>query len=120
MLLTLFALLAVPVEASADFCQSISGLRIVSQSGVFLGTISSPFDSDSVLNEFGDYGSQFSDKSIWNEFGKYGGEFSDESPFNEFANKPPLLIADGDVVGTLSVSKSHRNALNPYAVKSCQ
>ncbi len=39
------------------------------------------FSSDSVCNQFGEFGSEFRTESIWNQFGT-GSEFDSESPWN--------------------------------------
>lgn len=73
---------------------------------VYLGCLScNKFDSNSVHNEFGNYGSKFSSTSIFNQFSNYGGKFSDESPCNKFANNPPALVTtDGKFYGFLTVN----------------
>ncbi|QHT63890.1 hypothetical protein GXP70_12270 [Paenibacillus lycopersici] len=80
----------------------------------YLGKLTTnKFDSESVFNEFGDYGSSFSKTSIWNEFGTYGGEFSNQSPFNKFATKPPIIIQNKKVVAYLSVNTTLGNVISP-------
>lgn len=96
-----------PKEASADFCSSLEGLSLYSPEDFqFLGSFTSKFDSDSILNKFGDYGSKFSGESIFNRFGDYGSKFSSNSPWNKFASDPPQII-DGDLnlYGTLSINR---------------
>lgn len=77
---------------------------------VYLGCLScSEYDSDSVFNEYGDYGSRYSSESIFNNFGDYGSRFSQYSPCNPFANDPPVIVdEDGNFYGylTLSISKN--------------
>lgn len=83
----------------------------------FLGKLTSnTFDSDSVFNEFGDYGSEFSSKSIWNEFSDYGSEFSDKSAFNKFATKPPIIVLSGKTVGYLTINSTIKNAISPVGL----
>lgn len=105
-------------SSGTNGCSVLANTRIVAQDGKFLGTISSEFDSTSVLNEFGTYGSEFSTNSIYNEFGKYGGEFSTNSPFNEFG-QGAMLMRNGQIVGRLSLNKFLAGAVNPHLIKGC-
>jgi hypothetical protein len=67
--------------------------RVVASDGTYLGKVTSnQFDSESIINDFGNYGSKFSSTSINNEFGSYGGQFSSMSPFNRFTASPPRLV----------------------------
>lgn len=86
---------------------------------VYLGKlVTNEFDSESIYNEFGNYGSKFSTKSIWNEFSDYGSEFSLYSAFNEFASHPPLIVDDdGVIVGRLTTNDSIIGAINPNDLK---
>lgn len=115
-----FALAAVSGVVSAqDVCQAIFGAKIVADDGTFLGTIESAYDSDSVLNEYGQHGSQYGSDSIWNEYGQYGGKYATNSPFNEYSSRPPMIIKSGQIIGYLTVNRSKSGALNPYVLKSC-
>lgn len=68
--------------------------------------VTNKLDSESIWNEFSDYGSKFSKVSIWNTFSDYGSQFSKESAFNEFAINPPKIVdSDGDFVAYLTTSK---------------
>lgn len=67
-------------------------LVLLADDGTFLGeATSNAFATDSVCNEFGQYGSQFSSTSIFNQFGQYGSPFASLSAYNEFTTTPPLL-----------------------------
>ena len=68
---------------------------------VYLGKLNaSKFDSESIWNQFGEYGSYLRTESIWNEYGTYGSELSSYSPFNEYASNPPILVdANGNFYG---------------------
>ena len=103
-----------------SLCQTLQGAYIIANDGTMLGKISSSFDNESILNEFGSYGGEFSSNSIWNEFGSYGGEFSSLSPFNKFTSTPPLIVMDGKAVAYLSVTKRTVATVNPYFLKSCE
>lgn len=72
------------------------GQYLIAQDDTYLGTLDSGFASESIFNDFGDYGSQFSSTSIWNTFSEYGSAFSSLSAFSDLASKPPMLFdADG-------------------------
>lgn len=79
---------------------------------VYLGCLTcSPYDSDSIWNEYGSHGSQYSSESIWNEYGQYGGEYSSYSPFNPYTQTPPIIVdKSGNSYGYLTANqyKSHR------------
>jgi len=95
--------------------RSSSELLLIGADGRYLGKLTlNKFDPESIFNEFGDYGSKFSPTSIWNEFGDYGSKFSPKSAFNEFATDPPLIVADGKVIGRLSTNKLIPGAVSPY------
>lgn len=74
---------------------------------VYLGKInSSEYDSDSIWNEYGNYGNSYSSTSIWNEYGSYGSEYSQYSPFNEYAAYPPVIVdARGNFYGYFTVNE---------------
>ena len=60
---------------------------------VFLGCFScNQFASESVFNQFGQYGSRFSQTSVWNHFSSYGSRFSGDSACNQFASNPPIIL----------------------------
>lgn len=58
----------------------------------YLGCFASPYKSESIFNNFCQYGNEFSSKSIWNKFSKYGNEYNSYSPWNEYSSKPPVLV----------------------------
>jgi hypothetical protein len=76
---------------------------------VFLGSpTDGKFSTDSIFNEFGDYGSKFANDSIWNQFGEYGSKFSDHSPWNKFANAPPVVVdTEGNFYGYFTENRYH-------------
>lgn len=115
LLTIVIATLSITSTYANNLCQIVSGAKIISQeSKKYLGSITNKYDSDSIFNEFGNYGSEFSSDSIMNEFGRYGGEFSSESPFNEFTSTPPYIVKNGKIIGYLTVNKYINNALNPF------
>lgn len=107
-------------SSASGLCDRLQGMAIVAQDGTFLGRITNEYDSDSVLNEYGDYGSKYSDKSIWNEYGEYGGRYSEKSPFNKYASKPPVIFSDAQAVAYLSVEKRVEPTVHPFILKTCK
>ena len=82
----------------------------------FLGClVCNEFRSESVCNEFGQYGSEFG-STIWNEFSyTYGNEFSQSSPWNEFSlsNDVPVLVdKDGNFYGYFTINQFRHDAVN--------
>ncbi|MFD2330045.1 hypothetical protein ACFSR7_12405 [Cohnella sp. GCM10020058] len=83
----------------------------------YLGKLSSnTYDTESVFNEYGDYGSKYSQSSIWNEYGNYGGDYANTSAFNKYATKPPIILQNGKVIGYLTTNSTLTNAISPYAL----
>ena len=99
---------------------SLEGCVIVAADGQMLGVITSnEYDTNSFLNQYGNYGNKYSATSIWNEYGAYGGQYAALSPFNAYANTPPQIIAvNGQAVGFLTVNSSKTPAVSPYALVS--
>ncbi|AGA78886.1 hypothetical protein [Echinicola vietnamensis] len=88
--------------------------------GTFLGKLTSnEYDSESVLNKYGNFGSQYSTTSIFNEYGTYGGTYSSQSPFNEYSTTPPKIYINGEFWGYLTVNEYlSGNKLNPKELKN--
>lgn len=82
---------------------------------VFLGCVDcSPYDSDSICNEYGQYGSEYRD-SIWNEYRDYGSEYRDTSPWNEYTmskNVPVMVNKKGDFFGYFTINKYRSDAVS--------
>lgn len=96
---------------------SLMGGIIIADDETYLGKISdNKFDSDSIANEFGDYGSKFSSVSIMNEFGDYGSQFSSYSPFNEFTSTPPKIYLNEKFIGYLTVNKFLTPSVDPVTL----
>jgi hypothetical protein len=96
-----FVLLAVSLYAI-----SFSELRIIAEDGTFLGTLENEYSSNSIYNEYGNYGSKYSSTSIFNKYGNYGSDYSNQSPFNRYAsNAPGLYDRRGNFYGTLSINR---------------
>lgn len=63
---------------------------------IYVGSLSSPYERESIFNKFGTYGSRFNSKSIWNKFGKYGSKYNSCSPWNEYTRTPPVMLDDNN------------------------
>jgi hypothetical protein len=72
----------------------------------YLGCLScSAYDSDAVLNTYGDHGSHYSDESIFDPYGDFGGHYSSNSPCNSYASDPPVVVdEEGNYYGELTVN----------------
>lgn len=110
------------LKAGAKLPQEITrqDSYLLAEDGTYLGKITSnTFDSESILNEFGNYGSKFSTTSIFNSFGNYGSQFSSQSPFNEFTSTPPKIFINGEFWGFLTVNEFvNGQKLNPNNIKN--
>ncbi|MDP2731199.1 MAG: hypothetical protein Q8O55_12065 [Dehalococcoidales bacterium] len=84
-----------------------NGVKIMSseRQPVFLGRINNKYDTDSILNRYGNYGSKYSSDSIWNKYGNYGGKYSSYSPFNRYTSTPPKIYVSDTFWGYLSTNK---------------
>lgn len=73
--------------------------------GQYLGKLClNEFDTESILNRYGQYGSQFSTTSIINSFSVYGSPYSALSPNNPFTTTPPKIYLRGQLWGLLTVN----------------
>lgn len=106
----------------SEFCDSIEGSIIISADNdkKYLGKITSSYDSESIFNEYGNYGGKYSSNSIWNSYSKYGSEYNSYSAFNEYSLNPPMVIKNNRIIAKLTVNDSISNALNPYVLKACK
>jgi hypothetical protein len=109
----LAACLGSPASAQSEACQVFDGALVFNSDDEFIGRIANSYASDSIFNEFGQYGSQFRSESIWNQFGKNGSEFQANSAFNQFTSNPPKIIKDRQVIGYLTVNRSIRGGVSP-------
>jgi len=90
---------------------------LIAADGTFLGTLEGKYDTNSIYNQYGDYGSKYSTTSIWNQYGNYGGLYSQYSPFNQYTNTPPILVINGEGVGYFSVNRYLQVVYNPYTLE---
>lgn len=106
------------MEYAQTTMDSLYGSVIIADDGTFLGKITNEYDSDSIFNEYGQYGSKYSSNSIWNEYGAYGSKYSSYSPFNQYSSSPPSIYKNGRHIGYLTVNRYIPGAINPYVLKS--
>ena len=115
----LFAALgSVPDAANAapSICDTLEGAVIISHEGKFLGEITNKYDSNSIFNQYGDFGSKYNTDSIFNQFGENGSKFGVNAWSNKFATDPPSIIKDRTVIGVLSVNESLPGAISPVVI----
>jgi len=119
LLCVIFSLLTGLPALSEEVCSIVKDATLIAQDNqnTPLGKISSPYDSKSIFNEYGEYGSEYSTKSIWNQYGSFGGEYSAYSPFNKYTTTPPILIKNGKVIGYLTVNKYVKPSISPNLLK---
>jgi hypothetical protein len=74
---------------------------------VFLGCLNcSQYATDSVHNQYSDYGSPYASNSIFNHYGDYGSRYSDSSPCNPYAGDPPVIVdGGGSFYGRLTLNE---------------
>lgn len=111
------------ISNAQDFSELVNylrGAKIIAQDdeNTYLGTLSNEYDSESIFNEYGEYGNEYSSKSIWNEYSEYGNEFNVNSPFSKFSTKPPMLIKNGKVIAYLTVNKLIKGSVSPNLLKA--
>ena len=75
----------------------------------YLGCLScSEYVTDSVFNEYGNYGSRYSSTSIWNHYADFGSRYSNEGACNPYAVDPPVIVdMDGNYYGRLTLNSYH-------------
>lgn len=78
---------------------------------VYLGCLScTQYESDSVLNKYGEHGSKYATDSIFNPYGEYGGKYSSHSPCNSYASSPPVIVDEqGGYYGELTINTSRQD-----------
>ncbi|QLE46677.1 hypothetical protein FD723_41560 (plasmid) [Nostoc sp. C052] len=86
---------------------------VVASDGTFLGVVdSNAYNSNSICNEYGQYGSAYG-IGIFNKYGTYGGESSQIGAYSENAQKPPILIKDGQPIALITKNPNFKNRLDP-------
>ena len=97
----------------------MSGAVIYAQDGVYLGSLTNQFDSQSALNGRGSFGSQFSSTSIYNAVSPYGSQFGAYSAYNHSTNTPPILFVGTVAAAYISKNTSKTPRVDPDALKFC-
>ena len=85
---------------------SILASQLKTPSGVFLGNVNrDKFDTNSLVNPYGQYGSRYSAESIFNAYSQYGSPYGSESPYNKVSTTPPMFVKNGETLGYLTVNQ---------------
>jgi hypothetical protein len=105
---------SIPTTTPSTTIKLRRGQYLIAQDGTYLGTLDSGFASESIFNDFGDYGSKFSSTSIWNSFSEYGSKFSSLSAFNDLASKPPMLFDSGSFICYVTTNTLKIPGVSPY------
>ena len=107
----------VEAELSSWDCYKLEGAKIIADDGTYLGTLDDSYKSDSIYNDYSDYGNEYNSESIWNDYSDYGNEYSSQSAMNDSASEPPVLLKDGEVVGKLTTNDYEYKGVNPKVLK---
>lgn len=94
------------------------GTYLIANDGAFLGTLdTNSFSSDSIFNQFGQYGNHYSGVSIFNAYGTYGGAYSSLSPYNEFTSTPPKIMSGDQFLAYLTKNHFLQPRVDPDKVE---
>ena len=113
----IFISFSVKSELSSWDCYKLEGAKIIAEDGTYLGTLDDSYKSDSIYNDYSDYGNEYNSDSVWNDYSDYGNEYSSQSAMNDSASEPPVLLKDGEVVGKLTTNDYEYEGVNPKALK---
>lgn len=100
---------------AASACAALTGARVIAEDGTYLGTVSSPYDGDSIFNRYGK-GSEYASESVWNKFGDYGSKYASDSAMNPYTSSPPKLVKNRQVIGVLTKNKYIAGAVDPVVL----
>lgn len=108
---------AAPAE---ELCDAVRGAVVIAQDdrSTMLGKITADYDSQSIFNEYGQYGSEYQTKSMWSEYGPFGSEYGEFSAKNTSSSNPPMIIKGGKIIGYVSSNRRIRGALNLVVLKA--
>lgn len=105
------------VSASIPSVSLLNDLILVADDddSTYLGLLTTNIhDTESIFNNYGDYGSPYSLNSIWNEYGSYGSPYNLYSAFNQYSNTPPIIIdSDGEIYGRVTTNSSIVDGIHP-------
>jgi len=87
---------------------------VVGQDGAFLGLVSNDQYADkSICNHYGNFGNPHSSTSVLNKYAQYGGTYSDLGAYNSNAQKPPLIIQNGQPIALLTKNQRLQGSIDP-------
>jgi len=87
---------------------------VVGQDGAFLGVVSNDQYADkSICNHYGNFGNPHSSTSVLNKYAQYGGSYSDLGAYNSNAQKPPLIIQNGQPIALLTKNQRLQGGVDP-------
>lgn len=91
-----------------------------SEHDTYLGCLScSEYSSESVFNEFSQFGSSYSTNSIYNSLSRFGSRLSTYSACSRTASDPPVIVnQDGDYYGRLTINNSHPDQISSREILS--
>jgi len=117
LLVLLFTLSLLKAE---EVCSILNGSKIIAQDSenTYLGEIKNKYSSDSIFNDYGNYGGEYSSTSIWNQYSTLGNKYSSYSPFNKYTSTPPMIIKNGKVIGYLSSNEGIKPSISPNLLKA--
>jgi hypothetical protein len=113
---------ALSVCSPAVFCApsfstgTCTDLVLMADDGELLGIASSnEYATDSVCNQYSNYGSEYSSSSIFNKYGTYGSEFGQLSAYNEYTRTPPFLycVSTDEVLNPITKNTLLPNPIDP-------
>lgn len=109
-------ILAQLYSEQAQETKAAIGSYLIAADGQYLGKITNnPYDTDSILNQYGPYGSQYSAVSIFNPYSPYGSQYGAYSINNPYCVQPPTLYINGRLVGQVTVNQHVQNRISPEA-----
>lgn len=87
---------------------------VVGQDGAFLGLASNDQYADkSICNRYGNFGSPYSSTSVLDKYEQYGDTYSHLSAYNPNAQKPPLIIQNGQPIALLTKNRRLQGGVDP-------
>lgn len=113
------SLLVSVVAGGQSVCSALDEAVVYGDDGQYLGRFTNPFDSQSILNEFGAYGSPYRSTSTTNESGTYGSPHSALSARNPCACRPPSIFKNGRFLAYYTVNTAKSPRVNPVVALLC-
>lgn len=118
-LINLFIIAFFSNSFANDICFIVNGANIIAQDNknTYLGKITNSYKSDSIFNEYGQYGSTYSSSSIYNNYSTFGSEYSSYSATNSYSNTPPMIIKNKKIIGYVTTNKFISTGISPILLK---